>query len=242
VFVAEIGAPFLFFAPLRIRHIGAWITIALQVLILLTGNYTFFNLLTIALCLFLLPCPKPGSANRYVSMALIAFTGTLGLAELAVIFGFYPPQPVRYILMRTAPFELVNQYGLFASMTTKRDEISIEGSNDGENWSAYTFRDKPEPLGRAPRWVAPHQPRLDWQMWFAALQDPQQLQWFQSFFLKLLRGSPPVLALLEHDPFQGKPPKYLRALVYQYHFTSAGSRDWWKRELRGIYFPAVSLK
>jgi lipase maturation factor 1 len=225
MFVVELAVPFLMFGPRKLQYIAAGATVTFQVLILLTGNYTFFNWLAIALCLFLLPSRTPaGPGNRYVSIGLFVLFGILWLTKTG------------------EQFEVFNQYGLFANMTTKRDEISIEGSNDGEKWIPYTFRYKPEALDRAPRWVAPHQPRLDWQMWFAALQDPQQLPWFQSFLAKLLKGSPPVLALLERNPFPGSPPKYIRALFYEYHFTRFGSHDYWRRELRGLYFPAVSLK
>lgn len=225
MFFIELVVPFMMFGPRRLQYIAAGSTILLQVIILLTGNYTYFNWLTIALCLMVLPAPEPvRTDNRYVSIALAVLLAFLWFSKLA-------PQ-----------FQVINRYGLFANMTTKRDEISIEGSNDGEHWTAYTFRYKPEALDRAPRWVAPHQPRLDWQMWFAALEDPQQLPWFQHFLAKLLRGSPAVLGLLEKNPFPDKPPTYIRALFYEYHFTHSAGRDYWQRELRGQYFPAVSLK
>ncbi len=130
-------------------------------------------------------------------------------------------------------------------MTTKRLEIIVEGSNDGQSWQQYEFKFKPGDLKRAPPWVAPHQPRLDWQMWFAALGDFQQNRWFVNFIVQLLRGSKPVLALLQHNPFPDRPPQYIRALLYEYHFTDWAQRaktgNWWKRDLAGVYFPAASL-
>jgi lipase maturation factor 1 len=225
MFFVELAVPFCMFGPRRLQYVAAGATAFLQVLILLTGNYTFFNWLTIALCLLLLPSREPvRPANRYASIGLVVVLAFVWLTKIG------------------GQFAVFNEYGLFANMTTKRNEISIEGSDDGEKWKAYTFRYKPEALDRAPRWVAPHQPRLDWQMWFAALQDPQQLRWFQSLVGQLLKGSPDVLGLLEGNPFPEHPPKYVRALYYEYHFTTAGSRDYWKRELRGMYFPAVSLR
>jgi lipase maturation factor 1 len=225
MFAVELGAPFLMFGPRKLQYVAAGAAVLLQVLILLTGNYTFFNWLTIALCLLLLPSREAArGANRYVSIGLVVLLAFVWFTKIG------------------AQFDLFNEYGLFANMTTKRNEISIEGSNDGEKWQAYTFKYKPEALDRAPRWVAPHQPRLDWQMWFAALEDPQQLRWFQNFVGQLLKGSPPVLGLLDGNPFPEHPPKYVRALYYEYHFTGAGSRDDWRRELRGMYFPAVSLR
>jgi len=95
---------------------------------------------------------------------------------------------------------------------------------------------------RAPPFVAPHQPRLDWQMWFAALGNYQQNRWFVDFVIRLLQGEPTVTKLLGHNPFPNAPPKYIRARVYLYHFTTWGSRDWWAREDRGMYLPPVSLK
>jgi hypothetical protein len=251
VFFVELVLPFFMFGPRRLQIFAAAGTVGLQVLIFLTGNYTYFNLVTILLCLFLFSDVREprsesrGRARDWVSAALIAFTAFFGLTSLASMFGIAVPSGLRSLEARIAPFELVNQYGLFANMTTTRNEISIEGSDDGSNWKQYVFKYKPEALNRAPRWVAPHQPRLDWQMWFAALEDPRQTPWFQSFLLRLLHASPPVLSLLERDPFAGKPPRFVRALFYEYHFTGWETRrktgNWWRRELRGAYFPAVSL-
>jgi hypothetical protein len=141
---------------------------------------------------------------------------------------------------------LTNTYGLFAVMTKSRHEIIVQGSNDGTQWRDYDFKYKPGPVDRAPRWVAPHQPRLDWQMWFAALGTYRDNPWFVSFVLRLLQGSPEVLALLRPDPFQGTAPRYIRALVYNYTFTDFETRRrtgaWWKREPLGTYLPAVSLQ
>jgi hypothetical protein len=144
-----------------------------------------------------------------------------------------------------APFRSINSYGLFAVMTTSRPEIIIEGSNDGETWLAYEFKWKPgDPLQR-PRFVAPHQPRLDWQMWFAALDTYQNNPWLINFMVRLLEGSPEVLALLEQNPFPNAPPRYVRAMLYLYHFTDFDSiqpnEAWWLREQRLQYAPALSL-
>jgi lipase maturation factor 1 len=146
----------------------------------------------------------------------------------------------------TSPFRSVNTYGLFAVMTTSRPEIIVEGSDDGVTWKAYEFRYKPGDVRRRPQFVAPHQPRLDWQMWFAALGTYRQNLWFVSFCIRLLEGSPEVQALLEKNPFPQKPPRYVRAVVYDYHFSNFKQRRtegvWWRRELKGEYLPAVSLR
>jgi hypothetical protein len=131
-------------------------------------------------------------------------------------------------------------------MTKERPEIVIEGSNDGQTWLAYEFRWKPGDPMRRPAFIEPHQPRLDWQMWFAALSRAEFTPWFQNFLVRLLQGSPEVLALLKRNPFPEKPPKYIRAILYDYHFTTPEEREatgaWWKRELKGPYAPVMSLK
>ena len=135
-----------------------------------------------------------------------------------------------------------NGYGLFANMTTQRPEIIIEGSDEGVLWLEYEFPWKPGDLRARPRLVAPHQPRLDWQLWFAALGGPGRNRWFGVLLQRLLEGQPEVLGLLETNPFPKHPPRYIRALLYQYHFTRAGEGGaWWRRELQGTYWPASSL-
>ena len=246
VFAVELIVPFLFFAPRRIRHIGAWITIALQMLILTTGNYTFFNLLTIVLSLSLfIEWQRPAglsSFHRALSIALAAFVGVASSLLFLELFSIPVPAPGTAILRIVSPLRVVNSYGLFAVMTTVRNEIIVEGSNDGDTWLAYEFPYKPGDVRRAPPVVAPHQPRLDWQMWFAALGTYQDNRWFVNFMVRLLQGEPAVLRLLRYNPFPGGPPKYVRASLYQYHFTHFGDRAWWRREERGLYFPPVSLK
>jgi hypothetical protein len=129
-------------------------------------------------------------------------------------------------------------------MTTERREIIVEGSNDGVNWRAYEFNYKPGDVNQKPKFVAPFQPRLDWQMWFAALGDYRQNPWFGNLCAHLLQGSPEVLALLKTNPFPEKPPHYIRAEFYDYRFTDFAERRatgaWWKRELIGEYLPVVS--
>jgi hypothetical protein len=150
------------------------------------------------------------------------------------------------VVAAIAPFEIVNTYGLFAVMTTTRPEIMIEGSDDGETWLPYEFKYKPGKLDRPPTWVAPHQPRLDWQMWFAALGDYRGNPWILQFMARLLEGSPEVSNLLRNNPFPKAPPRYLRATLYEYHFTDPDQKgktgSSWRRELKGEYVPAISLR
>jgi hypothetical protein len=130
-------------------------------------------------------------------------------------------------------------------MTTTRLEISIEGSDDGVRWLEYRLPHKPGPLDRAPSFVAPHQPRLDWQMWFAALGSARHNRWFVPLMLQLLRGSDDVRTLFDHDPFPDRPPRFVRARLYRYRFTDLDEKrttnNWWRREEIGEYLPAFSL-
>jgi hypothetical protein len=143
-----------------------------------------------------------------------------------------------------APFNLVNSYGLFSVMTTERPEIIVEGSGDGVEWKAYEFRWKPGDVNRRPRFIAPHQPRLDWQMWFAALGYYQNNAWFERFLEKLLAGSRDVLSLLKTNPFPNQPPRFVRAFLYDYRFTDRAAHrttgTWWRRERRGAYSPILT--
>jgi lipase maturation factor 1 len=257
MFFVELVVPFLIFAPRRVRMWAVPPLVGLQVVIMLTGNYCFFNWLTIALCLFLvddqiLRRPWPSAAPlskrlllvRNVAFGVVAAVlALLSLLPLMSMFGLRSwPRPVIAMYQAAAPFRSVNGYGLFAVMTPSRPEIIVEGSNDGQRWLRYEFKYKPGELNRRPQFVAPHQPRLDWQMWFAALGDYHGNPWFVNFCIRLLQGRPEVLALLEKNPFPDSPPKYIRASVYDYRFTGFGSRDWWRRELKGGYLPPISLK
>lgn len=142
------------------------------------------------------------------------------------------------------PFRSVNTYGLFAVMTTTRPQIIVQGSDDGVTWRPYAFKYQADDRRGPPRWIAPFQPRLDWQMWFAALGRYEQELWFQRFCGRLLEGSRPVLGLLAEDPFDGRPPRFLRAVLYQYRFADAATRKregvWWTREHLGLYAPEMS--
>jgi predicted DCC family thiol-disulfide oxidoreductase YuxK len=256
----ELALPFLIFFPRRMRIFGAWGLIGMQVLILATGNYTFFNLLTIALTLFLfddqaLARIVPAqiretlferSEGRIAATAAAVIVMVLSLSHLLETFTGRVPAVLNTALRYTAPLQIVNTYGLFAVMTTERIEIILEGSADGETWQPYEFKYKPGDLNRAPAWVAPHQPRLDWQMWFAALSNYQANPWFASLTLRLLEGSPEVAGLLESNPFPRQPPRYIRATAYEYTFSDRETRcrtgAWWKREARGSYLPAVGLR
>ena len=252
VFLVELLVPFLIFAPRKPRRMAACLLIGLQVLILLTGNYTFFNLLAIALCMFLFADqPARGRqpetrAHRAITLSLMVFVVTTSGLQLLQMLRAPLPAPAERYLVWISPLRLINSYGLFAVMTTTRLEIVVEGSNDGIAWTPYEFRYKPGDVKRAPPWVAPYQPRLDWQMWFAALGSADENRWFYDFAARLMQGSAPVLGLLERNPFPGSPPRYIRAVVYDYRFTDFAERRrsgaWWRREEKATYLPAISLR
>ena len=258
----EVGMPLLIFFPRRLRMFGAWWLIGLQVLIFATGNYAFFNLLTLALTLFLFDdqalarfvpalhrdrlAERTEDRSLVPAIAVALVVMVLSLSHLVETFNGRLPAALNAPLRYAAPLQIVNTYGLFAVMTTERVEIVLEGSADGQSWKPYEFKYKPGDVNRAPAWVAPHQPRLDWQMWFAALSNYQTNPWFVSLTLRLLEGSPDVVALLGSNPFPNQPPRYVRAMAYEYTFTDSETHRrtgaWWKREPRGLYLPAVGLR
>jgi hypothetical protein len=244
----ELGVPFLIFLPRRPRLVGLGALTGLQLILAATANYGFFNLLTAVLGLSLLPRKLPRKRSRFgrlvgtlLSLPLFALSSTRLLNRLGVWKRRSPR--LERLAGATAPFHCVSPYGLFANMTLERPEIEVEGSDDGVEWRRYDFRYKMGPTGRAPRLVAPHQPRLDWQMWFAALTGPPR--WFVAFLARLLDGSPDVTALLASNPFPDHPPKYVRATLWDYHMTDRATRrrtgQWWTRSRIGTYFPQASL-
>jgi len=271
--VVEIIVPFFIWTPRRLRLLACGLLIFLQITIAATGNYCFFNLLAVALCLLLVDDVvwrqksatvirlreatarqadrRDGYSDRlstYVAVVVIVLTLPLN-AQL--IYSAFKPQAewsrlLGSVYARAESFRIVNGYGLFRVMTKDRREIVIEGSADGIDWQSYEFKWKPGDVMRAPGWCAPHQPRLDWQMWFAALGLYRQNPWFVQTVISLLHGKPEVAALFERNPFPQSPPRYVRATVYRYRFTTAEEHQAtgasWKRQELGEYLPGVSLE
>ena len=268
MFVIELGVPFLIFFPRRPRLVAFVLLVFLQLLIILTGNYNFFNLLAIALCIPLLDDVYltrilPGRFTKRVPAyaawkrirwprktlhaalaTMVLFISAIWMAEAFQDFKNLPAwaQHSLRISMRTGN---VNSYGLFRHMTTTRPEVVIEGSNDRINWLEYEFKYKPGDVRRRPPQVAPHQPRLDWQMWFAALSSPRHQPWIINFMKRLLEDSPPMVALLDQNPFPYAPPRFIRARLYQYHFTDWDTRResgaWWTRTFDRDYVGVLSI-
>jgi predicted DCC family thiol-disulfide oxidoreductase YuxK len=268
MFFFELAVPFTIFTPRKIRVLGSLLMIFFQFMIIWTGNYTFFNWLAIAMALLLiddkafsrvLPSRlydaviNAGRLARNTPLRLlwlsplVAFLLLLaGGKALAIMSGLNPlTLPVLTLNQYLAPWHITNDYGVFAVMTKSRQEIIVQGSDDGESWKTYEFPYKPGDLKRSPPMVAPLQPRLDWQMWFAALGTYQRNPWFTNFMIRLLQGEPDVLKLLQYNPFPDHPPKYVRALLFNYRFSSAQDKqstgNWWQRSYEDVYFPMISL-
>lgn len=265
VFVIELIVPFFVFLPRPFRLLACGAFVLLQGSIVLTGNYNFFNLLVLLLCLCLLQDkdivkwlpqglsvairrhqPMPGAvanvcAGLWAGVVISVCAGYIWLYHVKAPL----PGPLAAVVRTTAHLSVVNNYGPFAVMTTKRHEIIVQGSNDGRRWRDYRFQYKPGRLDRPLSWNIPHQPRLDWQMWFAALAPPRTGAWFDRFLKQLLRGSRPVLALLAENPFPEHPPRYVRALLYHYSYTTLEQRRLdgtvWQRQFERIYWPVREL-
>jgi hypothetical protein len=305
----ELILPFLVFLGARLRLAAGSGFVVLMMLILVTGNYAYFNWLTLVLCLPLVadrfwslprrsiawlrgrlgkrPTSNAGnigeqnkqaavSTNRLLqntSLAVRALPLTLiALLNFTVFFNdLYRVSQISYLENpvlpwthlkvdptpewadelhgKLSPFNLVSGYGLFRSMTTDRPEIIIEGSSDGVEWQEYDVRWKPDKLDAPPRFVAPHQPRVAWQFWFAALERQyhprsRNATWMARLFRGLLENDPVALSFFNDNPFPDHPPKILRARLFLYEFTTIKERresgNWWKRELAGDYLPAIT--
>jgi hypothetical protein len=257
----EILVPFMMFLPRRWRFTAAWITIFWQVLIILTSNHNWINFLTIVLCLFLFddralqrilpqglqtrldwqPAATVNTTKQVAVGLLAAFIlsiGTLKIYELGTNKKI--PGSLENVLHYTTAYSIVNKYHVFPTMTTNRIELELMGSQDGVEWKPYRFKYKPDKLDERPQFIIPHQPRVDWQMWFVTLH-PRHVPWFGHFLGALLDNSPTATALLEHNPFPESPPRYIRVDAWQYHFTNFEEREatgnWWKRTALGVFPP-----
>jgi len=257
-FFSELIVPFFIFLPRKFRLFAAAITVIMQLLIIASSNHNFVNLLTILLCLFLLDdkivsrfvpsaeitSRQPGTGHRILLpiTAVLIFTASLSFF-FAMVSHQRLPNWLATTGMTIRAYGLGHIYHIFPTMQVERHELIVEGSYDRIHWKAYTFRYKPQNLAERPKFIVPHQPRLDWMIWFVPPKFDSQIYWFKLFLRRLSQGSPQVLALLRDNPFAGAPPPYLRVLVYRYHFTNWEERKrtghWWKREFLGE-FPYVA--
>ena len=251
-FAIELALPFFILLPRNLRLVAAGGFVLLEVLIFATGNYNFFNILTVVLCLALLDDRRIKPIVRGVATApgrRVTKTAAVCVMALGILVTlhnvFRLPAPMAVLIETAAPLRLANPYGLFAVMTTRRDELVVEGSMDGSTWEPYAFPFKPGDVAAPPRWATPHQPRLDWQMWFAALTTPEGAPWIYDFAFALLEARPDVLKLVA-DPFDGARPKFVRIVRYRYRFSTPAERsstgDWWIRGDATIWQPPTQLR
>jgi hypothetical protein len=173
------------------------------------------------------------------------YLGWVFYATTALLFAMIPyalPLPLAPA-RALEPFRIANEYGLFANMTHNRYEIEFQGSSDGQHWTPYLFRYKPQDVRKAPGIYAPYQPRFEWNLWFASLGHWRNYPWVVQTEERLLLNEPDVLSLFAGNPFAGAPPKQVRAVIWQYWFTDRATKrkegTWWRREFLGTYAPGL---
>jgi lipase maturation factor 1 len=268
----ELGLVWMLFMPRFWRIVLFLIVTLWQIPVILTANYTFLNYLVLVLGVLLLddrffsrlkallhpepPAAPPAEQGRAeesavprafrraklaLSAVMLTWIFYVTTAELIWIFGRVPlpTSPVAAL----EPFRIANQYGLFAVMTRGRYEIEFQGSNDGQNWVAYPFRYKPQDLNKPPGIYAPYQPRLDWNLWFASLGMWREYPIVPNTEVRLLQDEKDVLALFAGNPFPNAPPQQIRAVLWQYWFTTLAEKRvtgrWWRRQYLGLYAPTL---
>jgi len=263
--LAELVAPFFAFWPRKARHIAGVIMIFLQIILILSGNLSFLNWLTVvpALACFddsfwskILPRRLVEKAKTAAAEAEPSRPMTITAWAITILIGFLSIQPIVNMLsprqiMNTSfdPLNLVNTYGAFGSVGQERLNIVFEGTDDEDptdsaHWKEYPYKALPVALDKRPPQIAPYQPRLDWQMWFAAMSTPDEYPWTLTLLFKLLHNDPSALSLFASNPFPGKPPRYIRAVLYRYSFAKPGNLQgrWWNRERVGPpWLPARGL-
>jgi len=255
----ELIVPFGFFLPQPYAGIAGIFTIAFQLILIVGGNLSWLNWLTVVLAITTLddrflawlsihrPALQPIPAVQGV--ATVALFVVVALLSIAPTLNMLSSQQV----MNTSfnPLQIVNTYGAFGSVTKERYEVIIEGTDaetvtDTTAWREYEFKGKPGDPARLPPQIAPYHLRIDWLMWFAAMSSAQDYPWFPELLLKLLQGDAGVISLLRTNPFPDRPPRWIRAQLYLYHFTSPDERRqtgrWWNRTYSAPYFPPVRLK
>ncbi|HTL71536.1 MAG TPA: lipase maturation factor family protein [Candidatus Eisenbacteria bacterium] len=255
----ELPVPFLYFLPGFLGLAGGILTVLFQFTLILSGNLSWLNYLTITIAIAcfddtalgrFLPRParetRPaGPARKVLLLALTALILFLSVSPTKNLFSDRQAMNTSF-----EPLHLVNAYGAFGSVTKQRAEIVFEGTEEWTvtpqtRWKEYEFRFKPGDPHRMPPVVAPYQPRLDWLLWFAAMSDWREYPWLLNLAGKMLQNDRTVLGLLAKNPFPDHPPHYVRATLYRYRFSTPEERrrtgDWWTRSPLGLYLPPVSL-
>jgi len=255
---AQLVVPVFLFAPQPIATIAGLIIVATQTWLVLSGNFSWLNVITIVLAFAafddaalsrVLPIARPPLETSLPHEILVIF-----VTVLVVALSYRPAKNLlsRGQLMNSSfdPLHLVNTYGAFGSVTKRRFEVVIEGTLDPEpttasEWREYEFKAKPGDIRRRPPQYAPYHLRLDWLMWFAAFSSPRYHEWFMPLLAKLLEGDRAILRLLARDPFAGERPQVVRAQLWLYRFTTPAERKktgaWWQRSFVRPYVPPVSL-
>jgi hypothetical protein len=259
--IVELIVPWFSFGPRTARHIAGASMVLFQVFLIISGNLSFLNYLTIipflacfddTLLRHILPKPLVRRAERAAQESQPSQINNAVAVALSILVAYLSIDPVlnlvsRRQMMNTAfnRLDLVNTYGAFGTVGRERDEIIFEGTDDAvvtgdTKWKEYEFIAKPGDPERRPAFIAPYQPRIDWQIWFAAMASPGDYPWTFHFVWKLLHNDPDTLSLLANNPFPDKPPHLIRARLYRYRFAPLGEKGWWRRELIGEWLPALS--
>jgi hypothetical protein len=252
--ILELVVVWMAWLPRRFRLACFLIVTPFQIGIILTANYAFLNYLVLVLGFLLLddralarvglPVPAAVEPRPVALWRPVAAAVVLSWIFYATVIPYLASSgPLAAPAVWLAPYRIANQYGLFAVMTRARYEIELQGSRDGRTWIPYPFRYKPQDPAERPGIFAPYQPRFEWNLWFASLGNWREYPWVVNAEARLLEGSPDALALFRRDPFGGKPPARVRAVLWQYWFTTPAEKkktgNWWKRQLVGAYAPAV---
>lgn len=256
---SQLIVPFGLFAPQPVAGIAAAIIVVTQLWLVASGNFAWLNWVTILLACSAIDDSWVGSVGLRHHPAFPAtpvwFAALVIAFAAAVLFMSYWPvrnmlSPRQRMNMSFNSFHLVNTYGAFGSIGRTRREVVIEGTaeahlGDQTVWKEYEFKGKPGAVRRLPRQWAPYHLRLDWLMWFAAISPSYAQPWLTPFLQRLLRNDRPTLRLLRHNPFPDSPPRYVRALLYEYRFTTPAElrreRAWWHRTLIGGYVRPMAL-
>ena len=261
--LGEVAAPLFVFWPRIARHIAGVVIVLFQINIILSGNLSFLNWLTIvpALACFddgfwarLLPDrlvhkAEVAAANAEASKPMLtaAWIVTVVIAILSIQPVFNMLSPGQIMNTSFDPLDLVNTYGAFGTVGQERLNVVFEGTMDADssekaNWQPYIYKGLPVLPDKRPPQIAPYQLRLDWQMWFAAMSSPEEYPWTLNLVWKLLHNDPGATSLFAGNPFPGKPPLYVRAILYRYKFVKPANNErlWWKRERVSLWLPAMS--
>ena len=256
---AELIVPFFLFLPQPIAGIAGLVTIVFQLTIIASGNLSWLNWLTLFLAfsaldakffsgIISLRAPAMHAASPVFTFVNYALLVLVVLMSIPVVTNMLSARQIMNTSFNS--LHLVGTYGAFGSITRPRYEVIVEGTEDAvlspaTRWREYQFKGKPGDVYYRPPQIAPYHLRLDWLMWFAAMSSYRDYPWFVNFVATLLEGDRDVLSLLRVNPFPQKPPRYVRAQLYEYHFTSpqqrSQTRAWWTRTFTGSYFPPVSL-